>query len=386
MPIITKTFLNALTTPTGRRQYIWDQQMPGFGIVQIPNGHISFVARYRVGSGRGAQQRTKILGKYPAVTPDQARRLASEFKADAIRGVDKAAELARPRTDTVAELCERYIAEHGLKKRLSSLAEDQRRIDRIIVPRFGAKRVDIISSEDISALHASMSKTPFEANRILALLSKIFSLAVNIWKLRPDHPVKGIERYPEPARERYLTDEETRNLCVVLEQVRLEMPEAIRMIELLAVTGARKSEILGATWSQFDLERGVWIKPSAKTKQKAIHRVPLSDEALYLLREMHRERDKRRDTLFLNSMQGRLTAIKRAWKRIRKEAKIPDCRIHDLRHNFASIIISGGSSLPVLGALMGHTQPSTTARYAHLADAAQRKALAQAQFEQFLPR
>lgn len=337
-----------------------------------------------MGSGRAAQQRTKTLGKYPAITPDQARRLASEFKADAIRGVDKAAELAKPKTETVADLCERYLVEHGPKKRISSLDDDRRRIDRFIISKFGTKRVDVLSSEDISALHASISRTPFEANRVLAFLSKIFSLAVDVWKLRPDHPVKGIQRYPEPPRERYLTEEETSNLCRVLENIRCEMPQTVRMIELLAVTGARKSEILGATWGQFDLDRGIWTKPGSTTKQKTLHRVPLSEAALHLLRQMYRDRDARAPELFCGSMEGKRTAIKRAWKRIRKEAQIEDCRIHDLRHNFASIVISGGASLPILGALMGHTQPSTTARYAHLKDTAQREALANSKFDQFL--
>ena len=133
-------------------------------------------------------------------------------------------------------------------------------------------------------------------------------------------------------------------------------------------------EVLSATWGQFDLEGGVWVKPSAHTKQKKEHRVPLSAPVIALLSEMKGEAGDG-DYLFPGRGDGgHLANLKKPWAAIRKAAKLEDVRVHDLRHSYASILASAGLSLPIIGALLGHTNPATTARYAHLFDEPLREA------------
>ena len=198
----------------------------------------------------------------------------------------------------------------------------------------------------------------------------MFALAIK-WDWRSDNPARGIEKYLEEKRERYLSQDELARLTAAL----AEYPNqtAANAIRLLLLTGARKGEALSATWGQLDLEAGVWTKPSAHTKQKKLHRVPLSAPAMQLLSEM--KSNAASDHVFTGRAPGEpLQDIKGAWETIRKAANIEDVRVHDLRHTYASILASAGLSLPIIGALLGHTQPSTTARYAHLYDDPLRKA------------
>jgi integrase len=195
------------------------------------------------------------------------------------------------------------------------------------------------------------------------MTSKMFSLAIR-WGYRPDNPVKGWHRNPEDRRTRYLSHEELQRLGTVLEAH--PNKACANVIRLLLLTGARRGEVMTATWDQFDLEKAIWIKLSAHTKQKKEHRVPLSAAALRLLRDMRSERTTSR-YLFPGELPDRpLQEVKGFWAGVCRKAELNDCRIHDLRHTYASILASAGLSLPVIGALLGHTQPNTTARYSHL--------------------
>jgi integrase len=175
-----------------------------------------------------------------------------------------------------------------------------------------------------------------------------------------------LHRNPEPKRTRYLSGEELQRLTAVL----ADHPnrQSANVIRLLLLTGARRGELLNATWDQFDLEGGIWIKPSAHTKQKKEHRVPLSAAAKQLLCDMKAETSES-SYVFPGRVPGEpLREIKSFWAGVCRRAGLEDFRIHDLRHTYASILASAGLSLPVIGALLGHTQPNTTARYSHLFD------------------
>ena len=150
---------------------------------------------------------------------------------------------------------------------------------------------------------------------------------------------------------------------------------AANAVKLMILTGARRSEVLNATWDQFDMDRGVWTKPSHHTKQKRTEHVPLSRPALALLTGMKAEADAEQPHLFPGDKAGQpLGDVKRFWQRMCREAGLEGVRLHDLRHTYASSLVSGGVSLHIVGRLLGHTQPQTTARYAHLDDDALRKA------------
>jgi integrase len=224
-------------------------------------------------------------------------------------------------------------------------------------------------------LHRQVSEhTLIRANRLVALLSKMFSLAVEAEWISAN-PARGIKKNLEQPRERFLTEEETARLVSTLDE--FGDWQAVDCIRLLLLTGARRSEALGSRWSEFDLAAGVWVKPSPRTKNGRVHRIPLSTAATQLLQRMKSEASSGEQYLFpaRSSRRGPFRPeITREWRAVCRLAGIPGLRLHDLRHSFASVLASNGASLLLIGALLGHRQPSTTARYAHLADSSLRAA------------
>jgi integrase len=188
--------------------------------------------------------------------------------------------------------------------------------------------------------------------------------------LRSDNPAKGIARNPETKRKRYLQGDELARLTAAIAGHRDK--QAANIIRLLLLTGCRSGEALGARWDQFNLATGVWTKPASATKQKSEHVVPLSAAARQLLSELY---VPGAEYVFPGRAGvGHRVDLKRAWPEICKAAGIHGLRVHDLRHSYASMLVSGGQTLPVIGALLGHSSPQTTARYAHLMDDPLRKA------------
>ncbi|WP_233998710.1 site-specific integrase [Erythrobacter sp. YT30] len=175
---------------------------------------------------------------------------------------------------------------------------------------------------------------------------------------------------PEVERERYLTADEQKSFINALSS----MPETASTLAIwfLMLTGARSGEVFAAQWSQFDLDCAVWVKPSSHTKQKRPHRVPLSEPAVEVLKRA--QKSTKSEFVFSTNSGKPITSIGRAFGKLCKKAGIEDLRPHDLRHNYASLLASEGVSLQIIGKLLGHSQPATTNRYAHLADEALRKA------------
>jgi integrase len=313
--------------------------------------------------------RRKTIGQYgPLLTFHQARERARIILADALKGNDPIADdRALREAPTMKQLAMEYLDQHAVpKKRPRSVKNDRAMIERIILPRLGGKKVAGVQSRDIHVLHVSLRNTPYQANRVLALLSKMFSLAVK-WEWRSDNPVKGIERFHEQRRERWLSDEELGRLLAVL--AAHQNQRAANAIRFQLLTGARLGEVLKARWSDVDLERGIWTKPSHHTKQKRTEHLPLSGPALVLLADMREKANRAEENLFPGNVPGRsLQDVKKFWKAITAAADISNYRRHDNRHTHASHLVSSGLSLEIVGRLLGHTNPLTTKRYAHLAD------------------
>src|SRR3990167_276893 len=273
---------------------------------------------------------------------------------------------------SMQDLARDYIERHGQKKREKSLKEDQKLLRNIIMPSLGSLKVANVSRRDIESLHLRLKNTPYQANRVVALLSKMFSLAVS-WGWRADNPAQGIEKYQEEKRDRWLNDEELQRLWSVLDKYSENLTAYV--FKFLLLTGARKGEALQATWDQFDLEKGLWIKPAHLTKQKKKEYLPLSDKTLLLLEALKKRREGTLPYLFPGKKVGEpLKEVKKFWGTVLKQANLKNVRIHDLRHTHASHLVSSGLSLSIVGKLLGHTQASTTQRYAHLADEPLRKA------------
>jgi integrase len=197
-------------------------------------------------------------------------------------------------------------------------------------------------------------------------MSKMFELSIR-WGLRPDNPARGIEKYAEEKRDRWLSDEELSRLLVALSDHPNQT--AANAIRFQLLTGARIGEVLSSKWSDLDLERGVWTKPSHHTKQKRREHLPLSAAARSLLAEVQAAPSAASFWVFPGrSGDQPYKDLKAFWRSVTKAAGLEGYRIHDNRHTHASHLVSSGLSLPIVGRLLGHTNPSTTQRYAHLAD------------------
>lgn len=370
--LITETLVKKLPCPPNGNRILYDSKLKGFGVRATSGGAKSFVLNYR----SGGRERRITIGGYPEWSAAAARKEAVGLKRRIDLGEDPLARRNEDRAAaTVSELCALYEERHLPKKRPSSQRDDRSIIERVVKPRFGRVKVAALRFIDVEAMHRDLSQTaPYAANRAVALISKMYSLAIK-WGLATDNPAKGIDRNVEQPRARYLDLGELERLFAVLDKHPNVM--AANAVRLLLLTGARRGEVLSATWDQFNLETGVWVKPAATVKQARLHRVPLSGAAVDLLRDM-RAANLTSQFLFPSSRSDApLADIKKAWASIGKLAGLTGVRLHDLRHSFASHIVSAGNSLPIVGALLGHTQAQTTQRYAHLLDQPLRSATEQ---------
>lgn len=348
------------------RCVLWDDELHGFGLRVYPSGRKVFVLSYRA----KGHKRLATIGPFGVLTVDEARTRASRLLYAVLGdGADPVEDKrAYQREPTLAELAQRYLDQHGPKKKASSQLADRRLLERHILPRLGQRKARDLDRADMTRLHHEMRATPILANRALALLSKMLNLA-EAWGLRADgsNPVRHVDRYPERPKERYLSPQELARLGETLREVEQEgseHPSALLAIRLLALTGARRNEILTLTWDAVDFARAELVLADSKTGPK---RIPLPTPALALLRDAPRvagnpyvcagERDG-----------GRFYGLQRPWDRIRRRAGLADVRLHDLRHTHAATAVSAGLALPLVGKLLGHAHAATTQRYAHLRD------------------
>lgn len=362
---------------------IRDGGCEGLAVRLTATGSRTFVACYMV-TGR---ERRMTLGPVAmgdgdsGLTLTAARARVGKVRSQARDGGDPLAERqAKIRAETFREFWEDYVNAREHELRPATMADYRSIAAQYLLPALGSRKLAEITTHDIKALHRKITRAghPYRANRVLALLSAMFRCAVND-KLHKDVTVNpaaaaAVARNPERGRERFLTPDEIARLFEALrthEQGSPRRQSACNIIRLLLLTGARRGEVLGARWEHFDLRAGVWTKPAATTKQKKMHHVPLSPQAIALLKSLPADSD----LLFPSaSNSGALTGLKRAWSAVCTLAGLENVRIHDLRHSFASLAISGGIPLAVVGGLLGHTQAQTTQRYAHLHDEVQRAA------------
>jgi integrase len=383
---ITDQFVKQ-AAPEGRAAPIFmDAEVIGFGVQIRPSGRRSFTLDYSFERRR----RRMFIGDYPDWTVTAAREEAKRLKREIDRGVDPLAlREERFEAPTVDELVARYLAEHVVRLTKDSAADVNRMMQVHVIPAWGRRKAADITTADVDRLlaqiatgrarpHKAKTKqkrskaltgarpTPVRANRVGAAIRKMFNLAIR-WKVRPDNPAAAFIRNPEHPRERFLDHKEIERLSNVLAQH--DNQRFSHIVRLLLLTGARRGEVLNARWEQFDLESGVWTKPAATTKQRRLHRAPLSGAAVQLLKSVRAGTPADCPWVFPGDVEGKpVHEIKRFWDDVRIKADLPGLRIHDLRHTFASLLVSGGMSLPMIGKLLGHTQVQTTQRYAHLFD------------------
>ena len=359
IPRITKRSVDAIKAG-GTDTVYWDGELTGFGLRVRRSGRKSYVVQTRI----AGKLCWFTIGPHGPLNPDQARARALEILACAKKGIDpRDADARREAEPSMADLGRRFLEEYVPVHCKPSTREEYRRsVSLFVDPVIGELRVPEVQRKDIAALHHGLRDKPYQANRTLEVLSKMFSLA-EVWGWRPDgtNPCRHVKRYKEHKRERFLSPEETERLGKVLREAEVEMPSAVAAFRLLLLTGCRMSEIRDLRW---DYVKDDCIElPDAKTGGRV---VPLGPEASAVLSAIPRDEDN--PWVIAGRLPGsHLTDLQRPWRRIRKQAGLEGVRIHDLRHSFASRALALGESLTMIGKLLGHTQVQTTARYAHLA-------------------
>ena len=367
---LTKKVVEGVSPDILKEVFVWDTELKGFGLRVYPTGRRIYFVQYR---NQFHRTRRKKIGPHGQVTTEQAREMAKAILGDVAKGEDPSQEAQTKKSrPSMADLAKEYLEFHAkTNKRPKSYLEDQKMLESFILKRWSQKQLEEVTSYEIQLLHQELRDKPYMANRVRALLSKMFNIAIH-WKwLETENPVQGVQKYQEHKRDRWLNEDELEKLWAVLESYPNQ--SVAKAIWLLLLTGSRRKEVLEAQWEQFDLVKGTWIKPAHTTKQNRMEYLPLSSHAIALLEKMQKTSTTKH--LFPGKVEGKpLQDIKKAWKTIQKRAGLEKVRLHDLRHTYASHLVSSGLSLSIVGKLLGHTQASTTQRYAHLADEPLREA------------
>jgi integrase len=385
---ITKRRVDALKCTAGRdRIFLWDDALAGFGVGAFPSGTKVYVAQFR----KDGRSRRVAIGEHGRLTPDEARSEAKKLLGAVEKGVDPVEErrLARG-VRTFREIADEFVHRHvALKRKRRTRYEYERLLNVHIFPALSSRRITDVRRVDVARLHAALSDRPFAANRCLALISSIWNFAARRDEVQfANNPAKGIDRNPEQGRERYLTSKEFERLGNALRTAEtiglpwtvdetkpkakhtpkadkrrtLADPFAVAALRLLIFTGARLREILHARWESVDFERGIIRLADSKSGRKPIY---LSAAALSMLSNLPRVEGN--PYLIPGSKDGAPRVdLKRPWAAIVKASDLDGVRLHDLRHSFASIGAGASMGLPIIGRLLGHSQPQTTAKYSHL--------------------
>lgn len=362
---LTKSIVEG-AKPANHDIILWDREVRGFGCKVTPAGRRSYFCYYRT---RDGIQRRPAIAQHGQVTVQQAREIARGWLHEVAAGGDPSRTRQQARgAPTVADLCHRFLEDHAACRNKAGTAYNYRRmVERFVLPALGRRRVADVTRSDVEHLHQSLAATPYQANRVVGLVSKMMNLAER-WGWRPDgsNPVRHVDKNREARRERYLSAEEMARLGAALSEAEatgIATPEAIAAVRLLVFTGCRMSEILTLRWEHVDLARRCLRLPDSKTGAKVVH---LNQAAIDILAGLRR--DLSGWVLPGAKPGGHLVNLQKPWRRLRRRAGLDDLRLHDLRHSFASVAAGLGEGLHMIGKLLGHSQPQTTHRYAHLAD------------------
>jgi integrase len=355
----------SLLKPKTSRYVVWDGGLSGFGLRVTPSGERTYVLKYRTEDGR---QRWYTIGRHGSPwTPELARKEAQRLLGTIAAGEDPVAtKLENRATMTVEMLAERYLVDHAEdKKKPSSIRMDLINLAKHILPALGRRSLNEINRTDIARFHSAMRETPGAANRCLALLSKMMNLA-EAWGFRPDgsNPCRHVQKYPEHFRKRYLSADELVRLARACSTFDTKgRPHFAALVRLLIFTGARLGEIQKARWDNIDIASGTLRLSDSKTGEKTIL---LPAPALEILSTLPRVNGN--PHVIPGPDGSYLFNVWKPWHQLRAIAGLPDVRLHDLRHSFASVGAASGMSLNIIGGLLGHSQAQTTMRYAHLAN------------------
>lgn len=377
---LTDALVRSIESPAQGQLEVWDLKTPGFGLRISQGGRRTWTCLYR----HDGRLRRLTLGTYPILSLADARELARDRLADVQRGVDVASvKQERREADSFARLAERYLTEWArVKKRPRSVREDERVINRELLPRWGHRKAGEIGRRDVielvDAIAARKSaKSPdgagVQANRTLALISKMYGFGVDKAIVESNPAYKVPRPGAEHQRDRVLGEGEIKTLWRALDG---EKPQTAAIFRLALLTAQRRGEICGLRWDELDLDAGWWTIAAARAKNKLAHRVPLAGQALALLREV---RDRPHDAVFVFRSGSRYDqAIANLQKPVRrlKATSGVDFRFHDLRRTAASLMTGIGVPRLIVSKILNHVERGITAVYdRHSYDGEKRAAL-----------
>lgn len=341
----------------------WDRELPGFGLRKRKSGRLTWIVKHRP---RGVQ-RMVTLGSAgaaaDALSAPAARAAARRLLIKATLA-DLPTAPARKKVPLFVDYADEFWRDYSPHWKPSTRHTSRGRIDQLLVPRFGMLPVDMIERADINRWRDAMTDRGGSFNRTIPILSVMMQYAEKLgYRAKGTNPCRGVSRFKRDLPERYLSAREYRRLGKVLAEYEALNPFVVTAILMLIYTGARVSEITTLRWRYIQPPR--LALPDSKTGPKTIY---LNPQAIGVLETL----DRRGNDLFVFPHLDRDAPIKLAyhWERIRRRAALPDVRLHDLRHSFASVAIAQCIPLATIGRLLGHVLPETTARYAHLADEA----------------
>jgi integrase len=385
---------------------LWDSELKGFGLKVSTQGLKTYFVWYRAGEGRAAPRREYTVARHGEMTPDEARDEAAKVLGRVRLGEDPQVNRHRARGEMdVAALCDLYLKEGVATKKPATITTDKARIRAHIKPLIGKRPLSALTTAEVGKfmrdVAAGKSAAPVKpsrkalrakgvkgkalaeantrkrtdpaarggkgtASRTVGLLGAIFAFAVREG-LRADNPVRGIERFRDNQSQRFLSGEELARLTTALASAEAAgaNKHGLNVIRLLTLTGARKSEIEGLRWSEVDFTHDCLRLTDSKTGARV---VPIGAAALAALGNLPRSKI----SAFVFPAEGdgkrHYVGTPKVWEKVRTAAELPEVRIHDLRHTFASFGAAGGLSLPLIAAILGHRDVKTTQQYAHLAD------------------
>jgi integrase len=354
--------LTAQCEPGKRKTDYYDTAITGFVLETRSSGGRSYYLRFQDAHGRQIQHK---IASYGDITFDKARKEAQRLRSQVVLGDDPAASKEQKRAvPTYADLAQQHLAHAQTYQR--SYSTTAMYVNKHIVPRWGRSRLTEITQQAVAqwlAEKASEGLAPATIEKIRVIFGRSFELAKQWGMAGSDkNPTRGIPRKPiNNARERFLSAEEVKRLQEAVNASR--NTQLSYVVNLLLLTGARVSELLNAKWQHVDVERRVWLIPTSKTGKP--RHVPLSQPAIDLIEQVPRFKDcpyllPNPDTL------KPFVTIKHAWQVARDRARLPDLRIHDLRHSAASFMINAGIDLFAVGRVLGHADHKSTMRYSHL--------------------
>lgn len=379
---ITKTAIDGAEAQS-KDTFLWDTEAKGFGLKVTPTGTKTYLVQYRL---PGTPTRRHTIGRHGSPwTPQSARIEALRVLGLIAAGEDPSEKRRQAKADiSVSELCDRYLKHGCATKKVSTRKFEARLLEVHVKPLLGRKAVRQVSQSDLQRFMNDVSvgktrndqNTKFRgrsivkggksaANRTLGVLSPMFEFAI-LEGLIGANPARGIKKFKEGRPARFLSNAELARLG---EAIRVSgnngaNPFALAGIQLLMLTGCRKSEILRLKWNEVDLDRGFLRLADSKSGAKVI---PLGSPASSILKNLPRALDN--PHVLPGEKPGEhFVGLQKVWAGVRDRAGLVDVRLHDLRHSFASVGARSGESLIIIGKVLGHATASATSRYAHLSD------------------